>query len=98
MASIKEATENPIAFARAALGPERVRGARLQEVESTKADGEDAWLITLSMLSPAEGLFSVGDSVAASILGHGKREFKSFTVRKRDGEVLSMKIRELVNA
>ena len=29
---------------------------------------------------------------------NGKREYKTFTVRKRDGEVTSMKIRELTDA
>jgi hypothetical protein len=31
-------------------------------------------------------------------LGTGKREYKSFTVIKRDGEVTAMKIRELEHA
>jgi hypothetical protein len=50
MASIKEATESAVAFAREALGPERTAGARLEEVQSTRVHGKDAWLITLSMI------------------------------------------------
>jgi hypothetical protein len=91
--SIKEATGSAIAFAREALGPERTTGIRLEEVESTIVDGEDAWLITLSMAIPAA---HVGDAIA-DVLGKGKREYKSFTVLKRDGEVKSMKIRELAD-
>ena len=92
MVSIKEATANAIEFARAALGPERTTGVRLEEVESTKVGGEDAWLITLSMVSPDEPINSL-----AAALGNGKREYKVFTVLKDNGEVMSMKIRELAD-
>jgi hypothetical protein len=92
MVSIKEATENAIAFASAALGPERTTGIRLEEVESTRVASQDAWLITLSMISPDQPR-----SIAAAMLGNGKREYKSFTVLKRKGEVTSMKIRELAD-
>jgi hypothetical protein len=94
MASIKEAVENALAFAREALGEERIAGARLEEVESTISPGGDAWLITLSMISPSD---SNALRDFASLLS-GKREYKTFTVRKSDGEVLSMKIRELTVA
>src|SRR5258708_13037175 len=90
MVSIKQATENAIAFAIAALGPERTTFIRLEEVESTRVASEDAWLITLSMLNPDEQLNKI-----AAVLGKGKREYKSFTVLKGNGEVTSMKIREL---
>lgn len=92
MVSIKEAAANAIAFAREALGPERTTGVRLEEVESTKVHGQDAWLITLSMIIPSSG------SIVAALSGTGKREYKSFTVLKSNGEVKSMKIRELADA
>lgn len=85
MVSIKEATANAIAFASNALGPERTAGIRLEEVEST-GDGQGAWLITLSMFSP--------DGPMPLPFETGKRDYKSFTVRKSDGEVVTMKIRE----
>ena len=88
MVSIKEAAENALAFARASLGQERTASARLEEVESTTVAGDDVWLITLSMIGP--------DVLPA--LFEKKREYKSFTVRKSDGEVTSMKIRELADA
>jgi hypothetical protein len=88
MVSIKQATESAIAFAREILGPERVGGLRLEEVESTKTAGVMAWVITLSMADTSSPLSVVS----------GKRHYKSFTVRKADGEVLSMKIRELADA
>jgi hypothetical protein len=97
MVSIKEATENAIAFARATLGPERTDGVRLEEVESTVVDGEDVWLITLSMIVPKPSSEFAGATMA-SLLGTGKREYKSFTVIKRDGEVTAMKIRDLEHA
>jgi hypothetical protein len=96
MVSIKEATAKAIAFARDALGTERTRGVRLEEVESTSVDGEDAWLITLSMML-SDSLDPAGNIVAV-LAGTGKREYKSFTVLKSNGEVKSMKIRELADA
>lgn len=91
MVSIRTATERAIAFAQEALGADRTTGIRLEEVESTAIDGEDAWFITLSMINPDP------DGGTLALLGAGKREYKSFTVLKRDGEVKSMKIRELAN-
>ena len=98
MVSIKEATSNAAAFARDALGPERTEGIRLEEVESTSVDGENAWLITLSMViadEPADGFL---EKLRTEKLRTGRREYKNFTVVKRDGEVRSMKIRELADA
>jgi hypothetical protein len=92
MVSIKEATASAIAFAEEALGPERTLGVRLEEVESTSVDGLDAWLITLSMILPGPS------TIVAALSGVGKREYKSFTVLKNNGEVKAMKIRELAEA
>jgi len=92
MVTIKEATTNAIAFANAALGPSRTIGVRLEEVESTRVGSEDAWLITLSMIDSGEPVNNI-----AALLGKGKREYKSFTVLKGNGEVTSMKIRELAD-
>jgi hypothetical protein len=90
MVSIKEGIESAMAFARATLGQERTEDLRLEEIEST-AVGDEAWLITLSMPSPNP----LGIS---NVFGVPKREYKSFLVAKRDGEVKSMKIREFANA
>lgn len=96
MVSIKEAASNAAAFAREALGPERTKDIQLEEVESTTVDGEDAWLITLSLILPARG--TGGFIEALGTLGPDKRQYKSFTVIKRDGEITSMKIRKLTGA
>ena len=96
MVSIKEATKNAIAFAMEALGPKRTTGIRLEEVESTTVnDDDDTWLITLSMIIPIGQTGGVVDVVAT--LGPDRRAYKIFTVSKRDGEVLAMKIRELAS-
>lgn len=54
--------------------------------------GEDAWLITLSMIIPSAG------SIVAALSGTEKREYKSFRVLMSNGEVKAMKIRELADA
>ena len=89
---------NAAAFAREALGAQRTQGIRLEEVESTTVGGEDAWLITLSMViadEPANGFLQ---KLRTEGLRTGSLEYKTFTVIKRDGEVRSMKIRELADA
>lgn len=95
MVSIKEATANAVAFARDALGAERTKGVRLEEVESTTVAGKDAWLITLSMIAPPSD--NIGRAFAEGVL-NSKRDYRTFTVIKSDGEVKSMKIRELADA
>lgn len=93
MVAIRDAVANAAAFAETVLGSERVAGVRVEEVESAIVGDEEAWLITLSMVRPEDRLSDLG-----AALRLGKREYKSFAVRKRDGEVTSMKIRELTDA
>jgi hypothetical protein len=88
MATIKEAVDNASRFAQGTLGQERTAGLQLEEVESAMMGDEDAWLITLSMLAPP-GRFPV------NAFAEPKRDYKIFTVLKKNGEVTSMKIREL---
>jgi hypothetical protein len=91
MVSIQEATKRAMGFVLEVLGPERTSGVRLEEVESASVDGEDAWVITLSIPDEEPGAF-------ASAFGGRSRQYKSLTVLKRDGEVKSMKIRNLAGA
>jgi len=93
MATIKEATENAIAFALQTLGPERTRGLQLEEVESAGEGPNGLWRITLSMISPEPNL-----SAALAAITSPRRDYKVFTVMKHSGEVTSMKIREALNA
>jgi hypothetical protein len=90
MATIKEAVQNAVAFAKETLGPGRTEGLQLEEVESTTVGGQDAWLITLSMVNPLD----LRDAVLV-IPPHARRDYKIFAVLKGTGEVTSMRIREL---
>ena len=90
MVTIKQAVESALLFAADTLGLERAKGARLEEVDSP----EDVWLITLSN----SVVVNPDDPPALSLWSIGKREYKTYTVRKSDGEVVSMKIRDLVAA
>ena len=96
MISIKEATRNASIFAVDALGQERVKDLRLEEVESATADGIDTWLITLSMQKQIEPSDTFSEGMLAAF--GPRRDYKIFAVRKDNGDVLSMKIRELANA
>ena len=97
MATIKEATQNAMAFALDALGPERTQRMRLEEIESATEGSHSVWYITLSMLNAYDREGRSVDALA-DILSDKQREYKRFTVRKDNGEVISMKIRELSNA
>ncbi len=78
-------------FAKASLGTERTKGLRLEEIESSSLDGNPVWLVTLS----------AADSSPLTVLksplygADTDRGYKTFTVAKDTGEVLSMKIRLL---
>jgi hypothetical protein len=85
MATIKEATQNAMAFARDSLGAERTAYLQLEEIESAMEDGVDVWRITLSMPDSHPGVFTFV----------GRRDYKTFAVAKSTGEVLSMRIREM---
>lgn len=93
MVDVKAAVAAAMEFARSSLGPERTSGLRLEEIESSRVDANEVWLITLSNID----VESMGPlRVAAAALGaDAAREYKVFTVEKSSGEVLSMKIRLL---
>jgi hypothetical protein len=92
MVTIKEAVQNARIFAKENLEPERVASIQLEEVESANVGGEDAWLITLSVIDP-----EATPPIFSPSLGP-KRDYKVFTVLKNNGEVASMNIRELATA
>jgi hypothetical protein len=85
MITVKEAVASAVEFAGNVLEPPP-QDLRLEEIEAGKADRIDAFRITLSM----QDRTGLGSS--------GRRELKVFTVRRDTGEVVSMKIRELVGA
>jgi hypothetical protein len=84
MVGIKDAVFAAVQFAKSVLSQTRTDDIGLEEVEA--GEGQDVWLITLSM----------DDQSAMSVLtGRMGRDFKTFAVNKETGEVLSMKIRQL---
>lgn len=89
MATIKEAVQSAKSFARENLEPERIASIQLEEVESASIGGEEAWLITLSVLDP-----EAVPPIFSPSLGP-RRDYKTFRVLKKNGEVTAMKIREL---
>lgn len=90
MVAIKDAVAKAVQFAASVLDPARTQDIRLEEVEMGEHKGEEVWLITLSMPIPT--------AISEVLGGRRSRDFKTFTVHKETGEVLSMKIRELAGA
>ena len=90
MIDVKQAVKAAAQFAEDVLGPENVRGARLEEVEISEDGGH--WLITLGFLNSdtPEGGRSAFEVLAGI---REKREYKVFKVDAETGRVLSMKIR-----
>jgi hypothetical protein len=92
MVSIKQAFLNAAEFAASVLEPERLTDLKLEEVETAEVNGSDVWLITVSMVRPSP----ISNALAFNF--RGARDYKTMTVRKDTGEVLSMKIREIAGA
>jgi hypothetical protein len=84
MATIQEAVRNASAFALETSGPKRAAGLRLEEIESAAIGGEDAWLITLSMVLPR--IAAGGVSAYLNAFAEPKRDYKIFTVLKKNGD------------
>lgn len=89
MIPIQQAVASAMTYAQTVLGPDRLTGLRLEEIESGATDGIPVWNITLSGLAE-----QTGDPF---ILYAGNREYKVFAVSKTTGEVLAMKIRVLAS-
>ena len=87
MATIQEATQSAVNFARQTLGAERAKGLQLEEIESAKEGDIEVWRITLSMPG--------SDPSNVLAMFTARRDYKAFTVVKSTGEVTSMKIREI---
>ena len=88
MIPVKEAVAKATDFATAILEPPRNSNLRLEEVEVGHQNGDEVWFITLSMPS--------SDPLMATVIG--RRDYKTFIVHGRTGEVLAMKIRELATS
>jgi hypothetical protein len=96
MIDVKQAVANAVKFLTDMFAGEPIMDVRLEEVELSE-DGQ-YWYITLSMLrKPGESgrIPSVAESLQ-SFIGRMDREYKVLAVRAQDGQVQSMKIRQLV--
>jgi len=89
MITINQAVVNAMEFAASVLDEKRRQDPRLEELDSGDVDGASVWLVTLSFEQPKR---VIGGMVLPSL---NDRDYKTFTVNKETGEVLSMKIREL---
>ena len=96
MVSVKQAVQSAVAFAQSVLDPDQLSDLRLEEVEAGEVDSQHVWLITLSMMARLGPLASV--PALSALVSPVPREYKTFSVHKETGEVLSMKIRPLAIA
>jgi len=89
MIDFKAAIKKAIEFLDAVHANQNLRDVRLEEIELSEDDR--FWNITLSYRRgmPPSGL-------AGALAGETPREYKVLAVRSVDGEVRSMKIRQLV--
>lgn len=98
MISIQDAVRNSVAFAKDAFAESDLApwsSIRLEEVEKSRHEGQDVWLITLSIpLTHAEN----APSVSPILPFEKERRYKVFTVDRETGEVISMRIREFAGA
>ena len=94
MIGIKEAIAKAREYLQDILGPQRTAEVLLEEVRSQQIDGEEAWLITLSIPAPKHALST---SPLAALGGQtiDTRDYKNIAIRKSDGEFIQMTIRTL---
>jgi hypothetical protein len=93
MVDVREAVKRAVAFAEELLEPNRTGQLLIEEVELVTVRGKQVWKITLSVP------WTLSDSLSDSRPSpHRKRDYKTFTVDRKSGEVVSMKIRELAHA
>ena len=95
MVTVKEAVLKATEFAHRVFEPQQLTGLLLEEIDTVGTGAESVWLITLSMPTPKPYALPAPDLWGA--LGSA-RTYKTFAVSRENGEVLSMKIRELASA
>jgi hypothetical protein len=93
MVEIQSAVKAATDFARGTLGADRTRSIRLEEIESSRVDGKEVWLVTLSSVLIDDAMVTAGPLSGLQRMIEAPREYKIFTVSKETGEVLAMKIR-----
>jgi hypothetical protein len=98
MATIPQAVESAKKFLADVYGEKVLPFTRLEEVELGQRDGKATWEITLSFLITEDPSSSVTATALHALALQPKRTYKSFTISKDTGDVLSMKIRELAGA
>lgn len=91
MISIQDAVRNSVAFARDAFSGSDLASwsnIRLEEVEKSRCNGREMWLVTLSIPLKAT------ETIVSPLPFEKERIYRVFTVDRETGEVLSMRIRE----
>ena len=91
MIDVKQAVANALKFLLDMYGEQKVLSPRLEEVELSE-DG-NVWYVTVSFLTEATAPDLVSALSGSSRLD---RQYKVLTVWANDGNVRSMKIRQLV--
>lgn len=81
MIRVEDAVEAAIKFAQCVLETSRTHDILLEEVEPSSENGDEVWLITLSLPDPTAPL-------------PRRRQYKTFTIDGKTGDVRAMKIRQ----
>ena len=93
MIDVRSAVNSAAQYAKEWLGSS---DPLLEEVEPSQKNGEEVWLVTLSIprrYPPSGATIPLASSAAALL--YGNREFKVFEVDGQTGIVRSMRIREM---
>lgn len=89
MIDVKQAVEAAANYVGDLFAGEKILDVRLEEVELS--EGDDFWNVTLSFLREPKAASEFSKLVPARM----QREYKMFVIRSLDGQVKSMKIRQL---
>ena len=93
MINVKEAVKRAFVFLADIYDKEPLREPRLEEV--ALSDDANVWLVTVSFVRPTTVVDAAESLTASGVLPGFERDYKVIEIWSQDGEVRSMKIRQL---
>ena len=93
MIEVKEAVKRAMDYVKDVYPPDQLNNLRLEEVRPSKASGQGSWEITVGFDPPPYTMSALGEAVG--LRPRVERQYKMVRLRRDNGEVEGMLIREV---
>ena len=93
MIEVKEAVKRAMDYVKDLYPPDQINNLRLEEVRTSEVSGDDRWEITIGFDPPHHTTSALGEVVG--LRPRVQRQYKMVRLRRDDGEVEGMLIREV---